>query len=470
VTDFTIASEFDLVIRGGTLVTASGVFQADLGVRAGRIAAWGTGFDGRRVLDADGLLVLPGAVDPHVHLAMPAGATRSSDDWASGTLAAAFGGTTTVLDFIEPEPGDSLAAAKQARLEEASQGACIDFGLHMTLSRADPETLADVPAMVGAGCPSFKAYTTYEGFRLDDAEMLRVMQAVSDAGGLLMVHCENDAIIQSAREELIHAGQSGPSAHPRSRPALAESDAVEHVIRLADAAACPLYVVHISTREGALAVRAAKQRGQPVTGETCPQYILLDEGAYASPGFEAAKFVCSPPLRAEEHLAALWKSVTDGTIDTLGTDHCPFNFDGQKDLGATDFRLIPNGLPGIELRLSLAYTNGVQGGRIGLSDWVRLCSTAPAQVFGLYPRKGSLAPGADADIVLFDPSRKMDITHSNLHERVDYTPYEGMALSGFPRTVLRRGDVIVDQGRFTGASGSGVFLPGSLSTSVDSAP
>jgi dihydropyrimidinase len=464
VKDFTIDSDYDLTIKGGTVVTASGAFQGDLGVRGRRIAAWGIDLRGRQELDAGEMLVLPGAVDPHVHLNMPAGPTRSSDDWASGTLAAACGGTTTLVDFVEPEPGQTLTDALGARQAEATGRTHIDYGLHMTLASADPATLAAVPHIMAAGCPTFKAYTTYEGFALQDSEMLAAMQAVAAAGGMLMVHCENDAMIKSAEAQLIAENRLDPSAHPVSRPARAEADAIQHVIHLAATAACPVYIVHISTLEGALALRKARHAGLAVKGETCPQYLLLDDSLYAKPGFEAAKFVCSPPLRTSQDNMALWTRLADGTIDVAATDHCPFNFAGQKELGKQDFRRIPNGLPGVELRLSLMYTFGVRAGQINMEDWVRICCTAPAMAFGLYPRKGSLAPGADADIIIFDPERKVKISQPALHEQVDYTPYEGLALNGTPRTVLQRGKILFDDGKFLGAPGAGNFLPGSFPT------
>lgn len=460
--DFTINQALDLTIRGGTLVTAAGVFQADLGVTGGRIAAWGERLRGHRELDASGMLVLPGAVDPHVHLAMPAGPTQSSDDWASGTLAAACGGTTTVVDFVEPEPGQSLAEALEERRAQADGHAHVDYGLHMTLRAADASTLASVPEMVAAGCPTFKAYTTYDGFRLSDPEMLAAMRAVASAGGMLMVHCEDDAMIKDAQARLIARGRTDPSAHPASRPSIAEADAIEHIIQLGADTGCPIYVVHISTQEGAASVRAARHSGWKVIGETCPQYLLLDDSRYAAPGFEGAKFTCSPPLREPVDSHELWRGLVDRSISVVATDHCPFNFSGQKDLGAEDFRQIPNGLPGIELRLSLIHSFGVRTGIISLPEWVRMCSTAPAMAFGLHPRKGSLVPGADADVVIFDPDHGFKATHSALHENVDYTPYEGLVLTGFPRTVLKHGEIVWDDGRFLGRMGAGVFLAGAL--------
>jgi dihydropyrimidinase len=337
-----------------------------------------------------------------------------------------------------------------------------DFGLHMTLRRVDSGTLGDVPEMVAAGCPSFKAYTTYEGFRLDEREMLAAMQAVAAAGGLMMVHCEDDSMIKSAQARLIADGQTGPSAHPASRPPDAEAAAIRQIIELATRVKCRLYIVHISTREGVQAVREAKRAGVPVTGETCPQYLLLSDARYALAGFEPAKFVCSPPLRAAGHSDALWQGLSDGSLDVVATDHCPFYFRGQKDLGAQNFLQIPNGLPGIELRLALMHTFGVRAGRFGLADWVRLCATAPALEFGLHPKKGSLAPGSDADVVIFDPEFRMVVDSDALHEQVDYTPYEGLELVGYPKTVLVAGNILIEDRQLHAGQATGSFLPGRL--------
>lgn len=450
---------YDLVISGGTLVTAADTVLADVGIVGEQIAAIGLGLQGDRQIDATGQLVLPGAVDPHVHLDMPVGATRSSDDWATGTVAAACGGTTTVIDFVEPEPGLTLVAGLEARLDEAAGKAAIDFGLHMTLANGDPQTLAQVPAARRAGCRSFKTYTTYEGFRLDDAALLAALEAVAAAGGLVLVHAENDALVTRGRQRLAAAGHTAPHNHARSRPVGSEGEAVERALALAEAAGCPLYVVHISTARGADAVARARARGQAAYGETCPQYLLLTEAELDRPDFEGAKFVCSPPLRPPDNPPALWRGLAQGTLQTVGTDHCPFFFAGQKELGRASFTAIPNGLPGIEARLALLHTFGVGQNRLSLNRWVDVCCTAPARLLGLYPRKGTLAPGADADIVVFDPEQQVTLSHAMLHERVDYTPYEGMALRGYPRLTIARGDVIVQDGAFVGQPGRGRFLP-----------
>lgn len=449
--------DFDLVIQGGTLVTATEVVQADLGIRGERIAAVGDGLEGHQVVDARHLLVLPGAIDPHVHLNMPVGGTVSCDDWRSGTLAASYGGTTTLLDFVEPRPGQSLTSALDERLAEAEGQAVIDFGLHMTLARTDAATLQEIPGLMQAGVTSFKTYTTYDGLRLNDAELRTAMSAVGAAGGLMMTHCEDDAIVRRETRALVEAGRLGPGEHGRSRPSRAEVAAVERVLTLAAEAQVRIYIVHVSTAQAVGSV-AVRQGGPDVFGETCPHYLLLTDTCYDLPGFEPAKFVCSPPLRAPADQSSLWQALAQGQLQTIGSDHCPFNFAGQKDRGVGDFTRIPGGLPGIEARLALLYTYGVAQGRIGLTQWVDACSTATARIFGLYPRKGCLAPGADADIVLFDPGRELRLSADTLHENVDYTPFDGLPLRGYPTMTILRGQPIVRDGEFLGRPGQGRFL------------
>jgi len=454
---------FDLVIRGGTLVTARETVRADVGVRDGTIVAIGEGLEGREMVDADGLWVLPGAVDPHVHLQMPTGATTSSDDWRTGTVAAACGGTTTVIDFVEPEGDETLLEAFEKRRAEAEGRAVIDYSLHMTLMDADDATLAQIPDVVDAGMPSFKTYTTYEGFKLSDREFLRVMDAVREAGGLLMVHAEDDAIVRQATAALLDAGETGPAAHPRSRPAAAEVAAIHRMLALAEVTGVHLYIVHISTARGAQLLAEARGCGaRHVDGETCPQYLLLTQAAYERPGFEGAKFVCAPPLRTAADNAALWDALADGTLQTVGTDHCPFFYEGQKTLGRGDFTKIPSGLPGVEARLALLHTFGVRSGRISANRWIELCCMAPAQLFGLAPRKGTLAPGADADLVLFDPHKRVTLSTDMLHEHVDYTPYASLDLSGYPVATFVHGKKVVQNGTWLDQASTGHYLPAQI--------
>ena len=457
---------YETAIRGGTLVTPKGLVQADLGIAGGLIMAMGPDLRAAAEIDATGKLVIPGAVDPHVHLQMPAGAFTSSDNWTTGTIAAACGGTTTVIDFVEPD-GQELLPALAARRAEAEGQAAVDFGLHMTLCDARPETLAQIPGVVAAGCPSFKTYLTYEGFKLGDAEFLLALSAVGAAGGITLVHAENDAMIGFEKRRLLAAGLTAPRWHGAARPAAAEGEAVERALALAEVAGCPLYVVHVSTRRGAEAVARARSRGQDAWGETCPQYLLLTRDAYDLPGFEGAKFICSPPLRDADDNAALWDGLAAGELDAVGTDHCPFLYEGQKDLGRRagsaslpSFDRVPGGMPGIELRLALLYTFGVAAGRLSLERWVEVCCSAPARLFGLGGRKGVLDLGADADIVIFDPHREVTVSRGLLHERCDYTPYEGMQLTGYPELTLLAGRIIAAGGQFVGVAGGGRFLPG----------
>lgn len=448
----------DLVIRGATLVTASETYSAEIGIAAGKIAQVGSDLSGAEEIDASGMLLLPGAVDPHVHLDMPIGPTRSSDDWESGTIAAACGGTTTILDFVEPEPGEPLLHALDARLRAARRRAVVDFGLHMTLRDAGAATLEQVAGVISRGCTSFKTYLTYKGFALDDGSFLQILETVGQLRGLVMVHAENDAIVERLRQHFVADDRREPLFHALSRPPVAEAEAVGRALALAEVARAPLYIVHISTGEAAAALRQAQRRGATACGETCPQYLILDEREYRRPGFEGAKYVCSPPLRPGRNLALLWKALDHQVIQCVATDHCPFNFCGQKDLGKDSFADIPSGLPGIEARLALLYTYGVLQGKITLNQWVALLSTNPARIFGLYPRKGSLAPGADADLVIFDPGCEVELSLAMLHERVDYTPYEGIRLHGYPVMTLRRGQVVVKDGRFLGLPGGGDYL------------
>lgn len=454
--------EFDLIIQNGTLVTALDTFQADIGIQDGKIAVIGQDLKGESVIDADELLVLPGAIDPHVHLEMPTPVATSSDDWFTGTRAAACGGTTTVIDFVEPESGERLLHALEARRSQAESKAVIDFSFHMTVDRVDGDTLAEIPAVIKAGLTSFKCYTTY-GMKLDDDQLLKALKAVGDAGGLTIVHAESDAIVNHLRAEFIAAGMMEPRFHPLSRPAASEGEAVERVLALADVAAAPVLIVHVSTELGAAAIQRAQFRGQTVFGESCPQYLLLTDDGYSAPGFEGAKFICSPPLRKSADQDALWHGLKQGIFQVVGTDHCPFFYDGTKNLGRPiddppPFTNIPGGMPGIEGRLALLFTYGVRAERLTLNQWVDVCSSGPARVYDLYPQKGALVPGADADIVLFDPEKRVTLSTDVLHENVDYTPYEGFELTGYPVKTILRGQLIAENGKFIADGHKGQFL------------
>lgn len=449
---------FDLVISNGMVVTAEASVRADVGLTAGRVAALGLGLEGRETIDAGRMLVIPGAVDEHVHLQMPVGEFCSSDDFYTGTVAAAHGGTTTLLDFVEPKPGQPLVEALEARRAEADPKVVLDYGLHMTLSRSDDQTLTQLLDCIQAGIASFKLYMAYEGLRLDDGGLLRVLAALRDVGGRALVHAENHHAITYLTAQALAAGQTGPEQHPRTRPAIMEAEAVHRLLALAHVTGTPLTVAHLSCALGLEQVRAARRRGQTVWVETCPQYLLLDEAEYERPGFEAAKFVMAPPVRTGADRAALWAGLASGEVDTVATDHCPFFFATQKTRGREDFSRIPGGAPAVETRLPLLYSYGVRQGQLSPERWVEVCCTAPARRFGLAPRKGTLAVGADADIVVFDPELRVTLSAETLHQNVDYTPYEGWEVQGYPRTVLSRGEVIVRDGEFRGKVGRGQFL------------
>jgi dihydropyrimidinase len=449
---------FDTVIANGLLVSAEATVHADLGISGGKIAAIGHELKGRQTIDASQMLVLPGAVDEHVHLEMPVGEFASSDDFYTGTVAAACGGTTTIIDFVEPEGGQRLSAALHERQSAADDKVVVDYGLHMTLTDAQEQTLAQIRATIDAGVASFKLYMAYEGLRLDDTGLLRALQAIQHEGGRAIVHAENHHSITYLTARALAQGCTGPENHPLTRPAHMEAEAIGRLLALAHVTHTPLVVAHVSCALGLDAIRAARARGQEVWVETCPQYLLLDEKEYLRPGFEGAKFVMAPPIRTEADRAALWAGLAAGEVDTVATDHCPFQYATQKTRGKDNFSRIPGGSPGIETRLSLIYTHGVRTGILSLERWVDVCCTRPARRFGLAPRKGTLAVDADADLVVFDPQHRVTLSHESLHQNVDYCPYEGWEVQGYPATVLSGGQIIVRDGQFEGQAGRGQFV------------
>ncbi len=452
----------DTVIRNGTLITPSGVFSADVGIVGERIAALvevganPPGSQGAVELDATGCYVLPGGIDPHVHLQMPVGEYVSSDDFASGTVAAAWGGTTTVIDFVEPEPGERLLEALEKRRAEADGRVAVDYGLHMTIPTwhaAHPESLDDLPAVMAAGVSSFKLYLAYEDLRLDDVQLFRAMEAIAAVGGLPIIHCENGPICEALRAQAVARGDTLPIYHALTRPPRQEAEAVSRAIDVAALAESPVYIVHVSCEDSLSRIQAARARGEDIYGETCPQYLLLNGMALDLPGGE--RLICSPPLRAEEDNEALWGGLAFEDLDVLATDHCPFTA-ADKSRHA-DFTTVPGGLPSIEARLSLAYHFG-QRYWMTLERWVEVCCTNPARIFGL-DRKGQIAPGFDADLVIFDPDHWVTLqAGETLHERVDWSPYEGKHIQGWPRDVLSRGRVIVRDGEFVGKEDWGRFV------------
>ncbi len=448
----------DLVIKNGTVVTGADIYKADIGIKEGKVALIGENLSGDENVEAAGQYVFPGFIDAHVHLQMPIGDITSTDDFTTGTIAAACGGTTTIIDFIDPQPGQSLRQAVNDRRAEADGRVAIDYGLHLTATNARPETLAELPGLAEEGYTSLKLYTTYPALMVDDGQMLRLMAAARECGILPVVHAENHHLIEYLKARLLAEGKTEPRYHPHSRPPLVEAEAANRVIALAQVTASPLYVAHLTCRETLMAVRQARGRGQRVYAEVCPQHLLLSEDDYERPDFEAAKYVLSPPLRHKSHWEHLWRALAYGSLDAVSTDHCPWTFAEQKQRGRDDFTQIPNGAPGIETRIPLVYSEGVDKGRLSLQRFVAVCATTPARLFGLYPRKGTIAVGSDADLVIFDPHKEVILSYQDLHQNVDYCPYEGWKVRGYPTVVLRRGQVIVRQGQFVGQVGGGEFL------------
>ncbi len=448
-------------IANGTLVTAESAGRADVLIEDERIVAVGPGADAPadRVIDASGQLVLPGGVDAHTHLDMPlAEGVRSADDFESGTIAAAVGGTTTIVDYAAQERGGSLQRALDEWHARAAGRAVIDYGFHMIVCDPRPDTLDELDALALGGVPSFKLFMAYPGrLMVDDGAIFRVLLRARDNGGLVCLHAENGAVIEVLVERALAAGATAPREHARTRPARAEAEAVQRGLALAEIAGAPLLVVHLSSAEALEEVERAQARGVAAWAETCPQYLLLDAGRYDEPDFAGARYVMSPPLRTRAAQEALWRGLASGAIATVATDHCPFRL-ADKARGAADFSRIPNGAPGIETRLSLLWDAGVRAGRISASRFVELVATAPARLFGLHPRKGVIAPGADADILIWDPERTLTISAATHRSRVDYSLYEGRKVTGAPSVVLARGRVVAEQGRFVGQTGAGRFL------------
>jgi dihydropyrimidinase len=441
---------FDLVIRGGTVIMADGPVLADVGVAGEQIAAIGLALDGARVMDASGCYVIPGGVDPHVHLQLALGGRVSSDSFASGTLAAACGGTTTVIDFADPMPGETLQEALTARQAEAGGQVAIDYALHMTIPtwHADnANALAEIPAMVAAGCSTFKLYQAYPRMMLDDVPLLRVLQAVAAAGGRVVLHSETGPVLDLLRAQALAAGHRSPIWHERTRPARLEATAVHRAAELAYLAGCPLHIFHVGCAEAVAEIRAARARGVNISGESCPQYLLLNADEHLG-GPQGELFVCAPPLRTVADQAALWSALADGTLAMVSTDHCPW---AASEKQQPDFTMIPGGVPSIEARLSLVYSDGVRGGFLTLAQWIDVCCTQPAQRMGL-ARKGRIAPGYDADLVIFNPKREKILLPATLHERAGWTPYDGHRVTGWPRTVILRGEVIVLDEQFIGGN------------------
>ncbi|UVS81535.1 dihydropyrimidinase [Actinokineospora sp. UTMC 2448] len=449
------------LIRGGTVVNSGGPFPADVlvdGETIAAVAAPGLFTDADTVIDATGRYVLPGGIDAHTHMEMPFGGTSSSDTFATGTAAAAWGGTTTIIDFAVQAKGASLLATLDRWHEKAGGHCAVDYSFHMIVSDVNDTSLKEMESCVAAGVNSFKMFMAYPGvFYATDGEILRAMTKARETGAMVMMHAENGIAIDQLVAQALADGRTDPVHHSLTRPPELEGEATHRAIALAAVTGAPLYIVHLSSRHALDAVTAARDSGQNVFAETCPQYLFLSIEDMARPDFEGAKFVCSPPLRPADHQLDLWRGLRTNDLSVVSTDHCPFCFAGQKELGRGDFSRIPNGMPGVEHRMDLLH-QGVVRGEISLSRWVEISATTPARMFGLYPRKGVVAPGSDADLVVYDPTATQVLSAATHHMNVDYSAYEGMELVGRVETVLSRGSVVVADGAFHGREGHGRFL------------
>ncbi|MFF8289946.1 dihydropyrimidinase [Streptomyces sp. NPDC016309] len=455
------------LIRGGLVITATDETHADVLIEDGRIAALaahGSGISeswtAGRTIDATGKYVIPGGVDAHTHMELPFGGTFASDDFESGTRAAAWGGTTTIVDFAVQSMGHALRDGLDAWHAKADGKCAVDYGFHMILSDVNEASLKEMDLLVEEGVTSFKLFMAYPGvFYSDDGRILRAMQRASVNGGLVMMHAENGIAIDVLVEQALARGETDPRHHGEVRKVLLEAEATHRAVQLARVAGgTPLYVVHVSAEEAVAEIAAARDKGLDVFGETCPQYLFLSTDNLAEPGFEGAKYVCSTPLRPREHQAALWRGLRTNDLQVVSTDHCPFCYSGQKELGRGDFSKIPNGLPGVENRMDLLH-QAVVDGHISRRRWIEIACTAPARMFGLHPKKGTLAPGADADVVVYDPHTVQTISAATHHMNVDYSAYEGKTVTGRVETVLSRGQVVIDRGTYTGRAGHGVYTP-----------
>ncbi|MGE0883819.1 MAG: dihydropyrimidinase [Blastocatellales bacterium] len=452
------------LIKNGHIVTAVDSYIADLLIDGETVAMIGKDLSSvvgqvDKTIDATGKLVIPGGIDPHTHMDLPFSGTSSSDDFETGTRAAAFGGTTSIIDFAVQYKGQSLNEALDVWFAKAEGKAVADYGFHLICTDLPDERLPEMKAMIDQGVSSFKLFMAYPGvFLVDDGTIFKAMTAAGEHGGLICMHAENGVVIDVLVKRALAAGHTAPKYHALTRPTKAEAEGVHRAIAIAEMANSPVYIVHLSCYDALKEVQNARDLGLPAYAETCPQYLLLDYSLYEKPGFEGAKYVMTPPLRDRENQEKLWRGLRSDDLQVISTDHCPFCMKEQKELGVDDFSKIPNGGPGVENRMSLIYHHGVAAGRIDLNRFVELTSTAAAKIFGLFPRKGTIAVGSEADIVIFDPNREQTISAATHHMRVDYSAYEGWKVKGVTEIVLSRGNVIVENGEWKGKAGAGQFL------------
>ncbi len=459
-------TEFDTVIRHGTVVTASDTFEADVGISDGKIQAIARNLPaGNKTIDAKGKLVLPGGVDGHCHIDQPTtDGSVCADDFYTGSVAAAYGGTTTIIPFACQFRGQSMQTAVDDYHRRAAGKAVIDYAFHLIVSDPTEALLkVDLPRLIGEGYTSFKIYMTYDDMKLNDRQIVQLLSLARRHGAMAMIHAENADLIAWLTETLLEEGKSEPRYHAASRPMLVEREATHRAISMAELADVPILIVHVSGREAVQQIHWAQGRGMRIYAETCPQYVALTDDDLARPGFEGAKCVCSPPPRNKENQSAIWDGLESGLFHIFSSDHAPFRYQshtGKMLKGdTTPFNWIPNGVPGIETRMPILFSEGVKKGRISLNRFVELVATNPAKMYGLHPRKGTLAIGSDADVVVFDPELRRVIRSETLHHNVDYTPYEGMVVDGWPVTVLSRGDVVIEDQKLVVAAGRGEFLP-----------
>ncbi|MDA0266787.1 MAG: dihydropyrimidinase [Cyanobacteria bacterium] len=467
-----------VLIKGGRIVTAVDDYVADILIDNGTIEAIARTIDAEdaETYDATGLLVFPGGIDAHVHMETPMGNdVYTCDTFESGTISAAFGGTTTIIDFAQQFHDDSPKAALDRRLAAAEPQCCVDYAFHVILTDVNPSSLAELPDLINHdGVSSFKMYMAYPGvLMVDDADIFKTMRKVGSHGGMVNLHAENGLVIQALIDEALEQGNTSPKYHQLTRPGIMEGEAAHRVIRIAELAEIPVYIVHLSSEYALQAVVEARDRGIHAFAETCPHYLFLDKSEYDRPDFEAAKYVMTPPLRTHSCQHALWRGLKFDDLQLVATDHCPFCFNENpmgllksKRFGQDNFNKIPNGAPGVELRLTLLYDGGVRAGHININRFVQLTATAPAKMFGLFPQKGTIAIGSDADIVLFDPNETHTLSASNHHSLVDYSLFEGREVTGKVKRVFLRGQCIVDGDQWLGKPGMGRYQPRSASGRV----
>jgi dihydropyrimidinase len=455
-----VGGQMRTLIRNGRVVTAVDDYKADILIEGEKVSTIGAKLDVEAdvVIDAAGKLVIPGGIDPHTHMELPFGGTEASDDFRTGTIAAAHGGTTTIIDFAVQYKGQALMEGVDNWHKKAEGKCVIDYGFHLITTEFEDNQTEELHTVMDEGVTSFKLFMAYPGvFLADDATIFRAMSAAGERGGLICMHAENGIVINEIIKRALAAGRTAPKYHALTRPTIAEAEGVHRAIRLAELAESPVYIVHLSCADALHQVREARDRGLPAFAETCPQYLFLSIEDYGE-GFEGAKYVMTPPLRERWNQDELWKGLKTDDLQVISTDHCPFCMKEQKELGRDDFSKIPNGAPGVEHRMSLIYDGGVAQNRVSLNRFVELTSTAAAKMFGLFPRKGTIAVGSDADIVLFDPEREQTISAATHHMNVDYSAYEGRKVKGVVETVLSRGRVVVEGGEFKGKAGAGQFL------------